>query len=103
MGRNTITSSERRGIIAIAFLALLIVGGGMVLSRCGGHESMMTQEEIEILLKSDSVPRNDDSVKRGKGRNGRAGKGKNRKDTLNDKGKKSGKTYRRRNFLEEPV
>ncbi len=98
MAKNPITASERRGIIAVAALALLITGAGLWLSRCGRQETTVTPEEVQILLdgsssgngyKGDSLSIKDKSKKEGKrGRNGK---------------KKGNKSYRDRSHLDEHV
>ncbi|MDE6095875.1 MAG: hypothetical protein K2G52_06770 [Muribaculaceae bacterium] len=60
MAKNSFTSSERRGIIAVAALALLITGCGFWLSRCGRPESTVTPAEVEVLLEGRGKPQSPD-------------------------------------------
>ena len=76
MRGNPFTASERRGIIAVAALSLVVTGGGVALSYCGRPERVVTPPEVEVLLHPDSVGNTgrEDSVSPGK-----RGKGKERK------------------------
>lgn len=100
MGKNPLTSSERRGIIAVAALALFITGGGLILNRCQRPEPVATPEEIEVLLDGDSLNSRvvDDSMKKKRSRRKKEGV-----DSLGSEKRKSKKIYRRRSPLDEPV
>lgn len=101
MIKNPLTSSERRGIIAVAALALLITGAGLWLSRCGRPETTVTPEEVEVLLDgsssregysestNDSISKGNKSKKRDRGSSGSK--------------KKGNKSYRKRSHLDEHV
>lgn len=94
MAKNSFTSSERRGIIAVAALALLITGCGFWLSRCGRPESTITPAEVEVLLDGSGKSRSPE---------------KERKDTLSKKkrsgagNKRKSEIYVPRNILDESV
>lgn len=109
MAKNPLTSSERRGIIAVAALALLITGGGICLSRCGMPEPMVTPADVEILLDGTSLKNEGvDSVKdspAGKGKRDSAKRKRRQKnDSLSDKKNQKGtRIYRQRSLLDERV
>lgn len=100
MGKNPLTSSERRGIIAVAAIALFITGSGLILSRCQRPEPVATPEEIQVLLDGDSLQSRvaDDSVKKKRSR-----RKKERSDSVESEKRKNKKNYRRRSPLDEPV
>lgn len=109
MAKNPLTSSERRGIIAVAALALLITGGGICLSRCGMPEPMVTPADVEILLDGTSLKNEGvDSVKdspAGKGKRDSAKRKRRQKnDSLSDKkNQKGARIYRQRSLLDESM
>lgn len=100
MARHPVSASERRGIIVVAALALLITGSGIITSTCSlrnrhGHEPEITT--LTLPSSSDSLQKND---------SGKSSK----TDSLKKKGKKkkgnssrTPKTYRKRNPLDETV
>lgn len=105
MAKNPITASERRGIIAVAALALLICGAGLWLARCGRPETTVTPEEVEVLLdgssaresglRGDSSSWSKEKGVQKKGRKKVAGAKKNKE--------KGSKIYKRRSHLDEHV
>ncbi|MCH5235399.1 MAG: hypothetical protein J1E16_08880 [Muribaculaceae bacterium] len=99
MSHSNYTASERRGLLVIALVALLIVGSGVVLALCGRPRERV--EEIPVVVEHPEIvdTANLNSVKEKKSK-------KKRKDSSTDKksrSKKESKSYRRRNPLEEPV
>lgn len=102
MARSPMTSSERRGILAIGLVSLLIIISALWLDRCGRKSGEFQKEEIEILIEGkQTVP--------GAGKeNTEGGKRKLRKttdtsDSLRSTKGKPRRTYRKRSFLDEPV
>ena len=87
---NPLTASERRGIIVLAIVALLITGAGVGMSFLHKGKTIETVPEISVLVEGDSLD------------NGSSSK-KNRKTTKKNKKTKEKKVYRRRSPLDEPV
>lgn len=116
MSRHPLTSSERRGILLVAILSLLITGAGLCVSYCDRRQTVTSPEEPEILYApgsrsgvSNGLDRANDSAGGGKARGdsarddlagGRKSKRvkKQRKDY-----KKQRKVYRQRSPIDEPV
>lgn len=119
MSHSSYTASERRGIIAIGLLALLIIGCGLGFSFC----NRSTKSEKENLPVVEEFPEMIDSVngfqgkdsnlsedqdnsgagksgKRSKSTSGKSGSNKNKK---NKKTTKPKDPPRRRSPLDEPV
>ncbi|MDE5712177.1 MAG: hypothetical protein K2I16_00910 [Muribaculaceae bacterium] len=105
MAKNPLTSSERRGIVAVAALALLITGGGICLSRCGMPEPMVTPADVEILLDGTSLKNEVKDSPAGKGKRDSAKhKRRQKNDSLSDKKNQKGtRIYRKRSLLDENV
>lgn len=97
--KNPLTASERRGILVVAALALIITGTGWVVSMCQRPTPTEPLPELEVLARGDSL--SDDSVGKRPGR--KKGRRRSRKDSIGGKGKKAPKQYRRRNPLDEGV
>ena len=93
MTRNSYTSSERRGILAIAVIALLFIAAGVLFSL-GNAPKVEAEEIIEVKEKSDLI----DSTAIRPDQN----KGKKKKKKPKNKENKT-KTYRQRSPLDEPV
>ncbi|MCH5238591.1 MAG: hypothetical protein J1F38_00035 [Muribaculaceae bacterium] len=111
MSRSSYTASERRGMIAIALVALLIIAVGLLLPLCSGNreESGTPAVVVEHAEMIDSVaagkaPSSDkeyDNASQEKGSKKKTKKSSSsRKQT---KKEKTMKEYRRRSPLDEPV
>lgn len=96
MKKNPLTASERRGILIVAGIALLLTGGGWIVSRCQRPPIDVSPQEVTILMHGDSLSSDKDKMQKKRKR-------KTRKDSVSSKKKKVKKTYRQRNPLEEPV
>lgn len=94
MSRSSYTASERRGVLIIAILALLIIGAGLGLSHCNRHNSgsndIYVVEEHPEMIDSVTVQKNAKNKTR-------------KKTTTKSKKTKKIKSYRRRSPLDEPV
>ncbi|MDE5976804.1 MAG: hypothetical protein K2G69_09665 [Muribaculaceae bacterium] len=103
MAKNSMTSSERRGIIVVALLALIIIGSGMIVARCGGSEPQPDNDEVYTLL-ADSLQQ---EINTAREKSHRDSLKRHRSDSIKRKKKgksqKSPKTYRKRQPLDEPV
>lgn len=104
MSRNSFTSSERRGVIAIALIALAIVGAGIGISFC---ERLPSTDDYPIVNEQNEMADstaiiNSDYQKNSGSKSGN--KSKKGKDGKKKSGsKKEKKTYRQRSPLDEPV
>ena len=98
MSHSSYTASERRGILAIATIALALIGGGAALSLCSRERA--EAEELPVVIEHpeliDSLAVKEKEEKSGKKKREKATKGS--KST-----KKEKKVYRRRSPLDEPV
>ena len=96
MSHSSFTASERRGIIVIAVISLLIIGGGVVIALCGRNPQ--TEKEIPVVVvhpeMADSVPEGSNKEKSVK---------KNSKKKSSSSKNKTKKSYPRRSPLDEPV
>ena len=98
--KNPLTAAERRGIIVVAVIALLITGAGMLVKRCDRpdpEELKMNAPQVEVLLSADSLNASDTiGRKKRKGRKKKksARTGKMRADTV---------SYHKRDPLDEIV
>lgn len=110
--KNPLTASERRGILIVAAISLLVTGGGMLINRCGRPDSGLLEEnvpQVEVLLSQDSLEAasSSDSAKSAKKRSKRksARTGKMRADSVSGskKSPKVKRVYRRRTPLDELV
>lgn len=98
---SSLTSSERRGILVVAALALLVTGVGAALSYCGRPEKGDMSAQVKILYNSDSIsgPEPADSVRNKV--NARKKGGKDGKTTTKKESVK--KSFPKRSFLDEPI
>lgn len=97
MSHSSYTASERRGVLAIALLSILIIAGGFLFSHCNRGVSSGNNDPVVIESKSfvDSV-----AIDRAKGKEN----SKNKKTrTGSSQSKKTQKTFRKRSPLDEPV
>lgn len=95
--KTSYTASERRGVLAIGLVALLIIGCGFVFSWCSGPVDA-ENEKTGITEYPEMV----DSVAAAK-RDSKEKKKKSGKKTKSSSKSKSKKTYRQRSPLDEPV
>lgn len=99
MTRSSYTASERRGMLAIALIALMIMGGGICMTLWNKSEAETEKPPVVIEYAEviDSV-----SLKEKEGKV--TGKTSSRTKSTTKKSKnKNKKTYRRRSPLDEPV
>lgn len=61
--KNKLTSSERRGILVVAGIALLLTGAGFVASVWSGPEPPEQLPEVKLLVAGDSA-KSDPSARR---------------------------------------
>ena len=97
MSHSSYTASERRGILAIALVALLIIAIGVGFSFFN-QSNNRTEESPKVIEHSEWKDTTDNSVVPVRKNKKEAGKKKNTKS-----GSKTKKTYRRRSPLDEPV
>lgn len=98
MSKHPYTASERRGIIAIAVMSLLIIGAGLGLSLCN-RNSYSGFSDSEVIEDTSMI----DSVAIEKSGNTSSHKKSNKKVKKKSTPGKNKKTYRRRSPLDEPV
>lgn len=110
MASHPFTASERRGILIIAIISLLITGAGILVSRCHRQEPLMEKNDVEVLINAsnsystpaDSLARvRRDSLRQAR----RDSLKKARRDSvrMSRKAKRDPKTYRRRSPIDEPA
>lgn len=121
MPRHPLTASERRGILIVAILSLLISGAGIGVSYCGRQGSGNSPSSPEILYEpgidsganrnegGESETRKTTGQKEGekkeaRNKGERKNRGKSKKDSVRSKrNKKAPKVYPRRSLRDEPV
>ncbi len=118
MSTNPLTSSERRGILILAILSLLITGVGLCVAYCDRPATTIEPKEVEVLLRgeptyvtgADSVARarrdslrklRKDSLRKIRRDSLRKLGQKDGRNSLGGKSKKAPKTYRRRSPIDE--
>ena len=97
------SASERRGILIVALIALIIIGAGLFIAYFERHQPddmKNTPQIVEISEYIDTVSNNYETEKTTLNKKQKSLKKKNSKKTSKGKAQK---TYRRRNPLEEPV
>ena len=101
MGSKPFTASERRGIIAIAFIAFAVRASGFLFTLCdriSDNDIIPEVIELEEMIDSTSIREKQERTGgKSKKKSKKTGKGK-RPKTLKEK-----KIYRKRNPLDEPV
>ena len=97
MSHSSYTASERRGILAIALIALLLMAAGIFFARNKSKSNDTDLYEVNVYNESkDTVAAKDIQVKTSKKRN-------IKKTKKSSDRTKQHKTYRRRSPLDEPV
>ena len=100
MSHSSYTASERRGLLAIAFISLLLIGGGLGVTMCTERNTV-----IKEAPRVESYPEMIDSIALQKTLDKKKNKGlKKMKKSVDTSSKsRSKKTYRKRSPLDEPV
>lgn len=106
MSHSSYTASERRGILAIAIISLLLVGAGVGLSFLGNQayaeeETPMVIEHPEMI--DSTAVLNTKKLKSETKKSPKNTKQTSTKTKKSSSKTKSKKTYRRRSPLDEPV
>ena len=98
MSHSTFTASERRGILAVALVALLIIIAGLLIPLISNPRELpeIKMEEMTELVDSASMSGKELPVKR------KSGKIEKKKKSKTANPKKT-KTMRKRSPLDEPV
>ena len=100
MAAKSYTASERRGIIAIAVIALIIIGAGIGFSFFEKSNMQNDAEVVELKEAVDTLSNKKTAAEKSQKR--KQG-GSSKKAIKKAKSKKSPKQYRRRSPLDEPV
>lgn len=79
------SSSERKGILLVAAIALMVSLTGFLVSRCDSRQPALSPLEAEVMLRPDTAASDTVRKKRKGGKRGRKSAEKKRKDA-----KKSG-------------
>ena len=108
MPSHPLTASERRGILIIAALALLITGAGLCVSHCGRSTPTIDSHDVEVLYRPDGKAQPDSiaNLRKGSRKSTRKDSGRgSSKSTRMHQGtsKKSQKVYHRRSPRDEEV
>ena len=98
MSRSSYTASERRGVLAIALISLILIGIGMGAAFIGDGKA--EAEEIPAVIECSQFV---DSVAKKEAQKNPDKKASARKKKNSNKKEKAKKVYRRRNPLDEPV
>lgn len=98
MSHSSYTASERRGVLAIAIIALLVIGFGLGLSLCSG--GVDAQQEIPSVI---AHPEFVDSTFLKQKEEIKVKKKAKKGVKKSFEKRKTDKTYRRRSPLDEPV
>lgn len=118
MANRTVSSSERKGVLIVAGIALVVTLCGLGVAWCGRPAKAISPHDVQVLVDGDTVgaaPR--DSLDTSSGFAGKTLRQKERNDSSESgkrgkkvrEGKKSKKsdkkkrTYSRRSPLDEPV
>ncbi|MDE6077504.1 MAG: hypothetical protein K2G29_07215 [Muribaculaceae bacterium] len=108
MPSHPLTASERRGILIIAALALLITGAGLCVSHCGRSTSTIDPHDVEVLYRPDGKAQPDSvaNLRKGSRKSTRkdSGRGSSKSTRMHQEtSKKSQKVYHRRSPRDEEV
>ncbi|MCH5225707.1 MAG: hypothetical protein J1D77_06880 [Muribaculaceae bacterium] len=107
MSHSSYTASERRGIIIIGLIALLIIGWGVGVSFCSRGNGVESPPYPEVEERSDLVDsiymKEKEVSTSSKNNNKEKRESKSSKSKKSSKPTKSKKTYRKRSPLDEPV
>ncbi len=104
MASHPLTSSERRGIVIIAALALLVTVAGLCVSYCGRPSAVDEPPKVEVVYKPDSVAYAcADSVAKAEAKARRDSLRKERRDSMRRQRKAAEKSYQRRNPIDEEL
>lgn len=111
MKRHPITSSERRGLVALAIICMLVIGIGLGVSYCGRSSTPLEPPEVEVVYEPDSAEMaRADSISKARRKARRDSLRRVRRDSLRKaRGTRSRssartpKTYRQRSPIDEPV
>ncbi len=105
MASHPLSASERRGILVVAALSLLITGAGLAVAYCDRPQQVIDPHEVEVLMECDSLAEaKADSVAKAR----RNAQRKQRRDSIRRakskaKSKSNKKDYRRRSPIDEPA
>lgn len=94
---NRLAASERRGILAVAGIALMISAAGWIVSLCRRPAAKDVPPEVEVLVHEDSTGAHGPVKEVGKK------KRRSSKDSVGNKKTSTPRQYRRRSPLDEKV
>jgi|GEM_PF-2757935 hypothetical protein len=118
MANRPVSSSERKGVLIVAGIALVVTLCGLGVAWCGRPSKAISPHDVEVLVDGDTagaIPRDSIDASSGfagktlrqKERNDSSGSGKRdkkvREGKKSKKPDKKKKTYSRRSPLDEPV
>lgn len=94
--RKPLSSSERKGVLAVAGIALLITASGLIVSWCSKPESRLEPADVQVITAGDSVSPGSSRRSREHGDSAKVRKKKPAKQKVK-------KVYRKRSPLDEKV
>lgn len=95
------TASERRGVLVVAFLSLLVIGAGILVGYCDRPDPQSFEPAIEVLMEGDTITPTKETKKDNKKKKSKE-EGKNKK-SKKTKTTKENKKYGRRSPIDETV